>query len=123
LTDGHDRVEPYRHLLDSRVRHACFPIRDGCYPSAGQMESILRTIDDEVAHGGTVYVHCVGGCGRTGTVVSCWLVRHGIPPDVALARYSAASFCVTEGRCPETSGQRAMVLGWQAAPEARVRAP
>ncbi len=33
---------------------------------------------------GAVYVHCWGGVGRTGTVVGCWLLRHGyaVPSDV-----------------------------------------
>lgn len=31
-----------------------------------------------LAAGQTVYVHCYGGIGRTGTVVGCWLVRHGL---------------------------------------------
>ena len=37
----------------------------------------LDAIDAELAAGGLVYVHCWAGCGRTGVVVGCWLVRHG----------------------------------------------
>ena len=31
-----------------------------------------------------MYLHCWGGVGRTGTVVGCWLVRHGRTGDEAL---------------------------------------
>ena len=38
---------------------------------------MLDAIDDQLENGGNVYVHCWGGKGRTGTVVGCWLIRHG----------------------------------------------
>ena len=54
------------------------PIKDMSIPrSREQMAEILDVIDDALGDGRTVYVHCWGGVGRTGTVVGCWLVRHG----------------------------------------------
>ena len=41
-------------------------------------------VDDALGEGRTVYVHCWGGIGRTGTVVGCWLVRHGLTGRGAL---------------------------------------
>ena len=38
---------------------------------------ILDLVDDALGRDEPVYVHCFGGIGRTGTVVGCWLVRHG----------------------------------------------
>ena len=35
--------------------------------------------------GKNVYVYCWGGIGRTSTAVGCWLVRHGMTGDEALA--------------------------------------
>jgi protein tyrosine/serine phosphatase len=55
------------------VRHA---IRDFSVPKEHEMVEILDTIDSGLGEGG-VYVHCWGGIGRTGTVVACWLLRHG----------------------------------------------
>ncbi|MYA61486.1 MAG: hypothetical protein F4X94_02810 [Dehalococcoidia bacterium] len=49
-----------------------------------QMRGILDAIDDALSDGKTVYVHCWGGVGRTGTVVGCWLVRHGHLGEEAL---------------------------------------
>ena len=42
------------------------------------MSRILDDVDAALADGRTVYVHCWGGIGRTGTVVGCWLMRHGL---------------------------------------------
>ena len=42
------------------------------------MVSILDAIDDSVKVGKPVYVHCWGGVGRTGMVIGCWLLRHGL---------------------------------------------
>ena len=64
------------------------PVVDASIPrSPDQMAKILDAIDDALGNNKTVYVHCWGGVGRTGTVVGCWLVRHGRteelspPPD------------------------------------------
>ena len=78
--------------------HRRFPIRDFGVPTREQMDEILATVDELLAEGRTVYLHCRGGVGRTGTTVACWHVRHGRTPDEALAVVS-----------PETEEQRAFV--------------
>ena len=50
------------------------------------MSDILDAIDAALRDGKTVYVHCWGGVGRTGTVIGCWLVRHGKTGDEALSQ-------------------------------------
>ena len=106
----HDgELEAYAHLVPPPARHVRMAIRDFSVPKRDRLVETLDTIDDELRTGGVVYVHCWAGCGRTGVVVGAWLVRHGLPPNDALAR-------IAEARglgCPQTLEQRMVVLGWQ----------
>lgn len=106
---------PYRELLAEGIRVKRLPIRDLDCPSASEMRAILDTIDEELARGETVYVHCWGGRGRTGTVVGCWLVRYGLTGEDALARIAElrqTPDALAGRHAPETGAQRRMVRGW-----------
>lgn len=114
-------LAPYAHLLESArpggqsppgtvPRYVRRAIRDMSVCSDDELSGALDEIDAELARDGVVYVHCWGGCGRTGTVVSAWWVRHGAEPREALTRYAD----LRGYPCPETAEQRALVLGWSA---------
>ena len=76
----------------------------------------LDAIDEALDAGRNVYVHCWGGIGRTGTVVGCWLVRHGMTGDEALAeiaeRWRGMEKRYRHPRSPQTAQQRAYVRNW-----------
>jgi hypothetical protein len=55
-----------------------FPIRDQSIPTRMAMVKILDAIDESISKQQPVYLHCWGGVGRTGSVVGCWLIRHGL---------------------------------------------
>jgi hypothetical protein len=61
-----------------RIAHLRFPIPDQKITTVDRMRSILDAIDLSLGKKIPVYVHCFGGMGRTGTVVCCWLLRHGL---------------------------------------------
>jgi hypothetical protein len=105
-------LEPYVAQLVG-ARHARFPILDMWVTTDEQLVRTLDAIDTELAAGGTVLVHCWGGCGRTGTVVAAWWVRHGADPDEALERYQALCRAYSMRRCPETPEQVALVRSWR----------
>jgi hypothetical protein len=96
------------------VTHQRLPIPDMDIPPASFMEVILNKLDRALAEGHTVYVHCYGGIGRTGTVVGCWLARHGLDGEAALRRIAAWRAGTPDGRrtSPETHAQREMVRHW-----------
>ncbi len=81
------------------------------------MGEILDEIDSILAAGKTVFVHCWGGRGRTGTVVGCYLIRHGIAKEgetlamlAELTQHQRTAF----GHVPETADQRRFVTAWKA---------
>ena len=108
LTQPNELV-PYESLVPASARHVRVPVRDFTVPSEEQILVALDLIDAELRAGGVVYVHCWAGCGRTGVVVGCWLVRHGAEPAAALQRIAE-----TRGLgCPQTLEQRLAVLAWE----------
>jgi hypothetical protein len=92
------------------------PILDGGVPSRAGMQLVLDAIDASLARGRSVYVHCMGGLGRTGTVVGCWWIRHGV---VEHARIFDELMLRRAGQpnagaiSPETPEQFQLVRSWK----------
>ena len=53
-------------------------IPDRSVPPVPTLTGILDAIDRAVRIGRPAFVHCFGGIGRTGTVIGCYLRRHGV---------------------------------------------
>ena len=115
LTHPADCLEPYERRIGPHAARIAHPIVDLGTTTIPHMTRILDDVDRALEAGGSVYVHCWGGIGRTGTVVGCWLMRHGLDGGDPLARIAElrrglAAASVTS---PEASAQRAMVTGWR----------
>lgn len=97
------------------VAHKRLSIPDMCAPEPAHMLAILNEIDGSLAEGRPVYVHCFGGIGRTGTVVGCYLVRHGATGAAALQEIAMRRQGTPDGyrQSPETEEQRRLVLSWR----------
>lgn len=80
-------LRPYAGRLGA-AEHRRFAIPDGGVPETPEdTAAILDAIDRHLADGGMLYLHCWGGVGRTGTIVGCWLARHGgLSGEAALSR-------------------------------------
>lgn len=125
-----DLTEPgelatYGPLVASRgARHHRISLVDMTVPSdAGQMAAILDALDLALDAGRRIYLHCRGGVGRTGTVVGCYLVRHGMSGTQALDQI-AAWWRTTAKRnfypqSPQTEAQIAFVRNWERVDPAR----
>jgi protein-tyrosine phosphatase len=79
------------------------------------MVRILNQIDMCIKYDKLVYVHCWGGKGRTGTVVGCYLARHGMATGIDVIemikelRKNTAAF---SDPSPETKEQNNMAINW-----------
>jgi hypothetical protein len=92
-----------------------FPIRDLDVPPSDWMTAILDDIDGAAAAGEKVYLHCWGGRGRTGTVVGCYLARHGLAVGdeaLAMVRYLRRTDAKAHTESPETANQKEFVRRW-----------
>jgi predicted protein tyrosine phosphatase len=101
--------------MDLEVTFERIPIRDGWVPSHADMVAILDSINSHIEKGKPVYVHCWGGRGRTGTVVGCYLVRHGLcaaHEAVGQIRELRSQTKDYDEPSPESRRQYEMVLSW-----------
>lgn len=118
LSDGLDYSDDLASLdnsaLDEAPQYLRFPITDFHVPEKEFMVSILDAIDLAIQSGKKVYLHCLAGHGRTGTVVGCYLARHGITGTAALERIRQLRSDVPgDFDSPENDLQKLMVVNWQ----------
>jgi ADP-ribosyl-[dinitrogen reductase] hydrolase len=85
LTHAGERSD-YHNLLPERVQVLRCAIRDTAVPAdIAQMRAIQAHLQESLAAGRCVYVHCRAGIGRTGTVIGCYLAETGLDGPAALA--------------------------------------
>lgn len=93
------------------IRHLQMPIPDRGVPDAA-WEDLWAIHGEEIREvlrrGGRVCVHCVGGHGRTGTIVAKLLVEFGLTPEHAIAEVRRARPDTIETRTQERYIQEAM---------------
>jgi len=93
-------------------------IADMSVPDRGRdMVAILDLLDTAIASGGTAYVHCLAGIGRTGTAVGCYFVRHGLTGNAALRELARIWPQMAKSdvfpNTPQTAEQRDFVMNWR----------
>jgi hypothetical protein len=122
LTEPHEFASYERSLIEEATRlgltasYLRFPIEDWGLPGEAQMTAILDAINLALNSGHKLYLHCLGGIGRTGTTVGCYLVRHGLTGDQALDQLAEWWQNVPKrrfySRSPETESQRDFIRNW-----------
>jgi rhodanese/phosphatase family protein len=122
LTEEDEGLEPYSPLLeeeamarDRKVVYRRLPIPDMDTPTTERMSEIQKTIAAALDEGRTVYIHCWGGIGRTGTVLGCYLVEHEVSVAEALAEIQRRRRGTKDGwkKSPQTPAQVDFVKKWR----------
>jgi protein tyrosine phosphatase len=111
-----DHMESIAKDLKVSVTFDHILIKDFSVPTERQMVRILNQIDMCIKYDKPVYVHCWGGKGRTGTVVGCYLARHGFAAGNDVIKMIKELRKNTEDfsdPSPETRKQISMVINWK----------
>lgn len=111
LTEDEELLS-YAHHLPQGITHHRVAVRDVTCPSVEQVGNALQILHGS-RDGSITYLHCRGGCGRTGVIVGCYLVETGLTPEDALARVHELTRVLWSKPCPETPEQIEMVLNWK----------
>ena len=110
-----DHMESIAETMKISVTFDQISIKDFSVPTERQMVRVLNQIDMCINEK-TVYVHCWGGKGRTGTVVGCYLARHGFATGNEVIK-KIKEFRKDTVDCsdpsPETREQISMVINWR----------
>jgi len=113
-----DELEPYSLDLPMHIEYLRKPIPDHGVPlEPPHMREILECLDQALAAGRRVFVHCRAGIGRTGMTMGCLLVERGYDGDAALEElnrlWQQNERSEAWAQVPETEEQIAYVRGWR----------
>lgn len=100
----------------AEITYVRIPVPDRGVPSVWTLRRILDLLDRSLADENPVFVHCWAGRGRTGTVVGCYLKRHGIASDQdVVAKITELRRNLPNGHdsSPHTPEQIRMVKNWK----------
>tara|TARA_B100000470_G_C19766004_1_gene380647 strand:- start:51 stop:653 length:603 start_codon:yes stop_codon:yes gene_type:complete len=99
---------------NASIKYKRMAIKDRNVPKKEFLKEILDFIDEESKNNRKIYVHCLRGLGRTGTIVGCYLVREGFKGEEALQEI----FKLRQGmlnawmQSPQTEEQIQTVINW-----------
>lgn len=65
---------PTQALNEFGLHYHHLPIYDFSTPSIEGLQNAMEFVSNEITQGGKVVVHCLAGQGRTGLVLSCYLI-------------------------------------------------
>ncbi len=111
-----DQMTAIARAMGCAVKFDRRPIKDYGIPTRQGMAGILDLVDQSINSATPVYVHCLGGLGRTGTVVGCHLARHGhaagsnVLEVIQVLRKNTATGNLSS---PETDQQIELVCSWR----------
>jgi len=117
ISDRHYESILYQQAaeFDLGVRYFNFPIEDFTAPSVETVRTILDSIDQNIEEGRSIYVHCFAGIGRTGTIVGCYLARHGTTGQAVLHQIAQLRSQLPSWyrQSPEAPDQIDLVKSWK----------
>lgn len=90
------------------IKMYSIPIVDFSIPTQSQIQQFLSLISKNIEHNQATFVHCFGGCGRTGTMLAVYLVHSGYNAFDAIKRVRELRPCSME-----TEEQEQVILDFE----------
>lgn len=98
----------HRTYEDPRFEVHSILLEDGAPPEFLQIQAFLDFVEERLRAGLPVYVHCLAGCGRTGSMLACYLAKsRGLDGVEAIRQMREIRPCSIENTAQEDA-----VLGW-----------
>jgi atypical dual specificity phosphatase len=66
----------------TNIEYAYYAVENYGTPTIEEMDEIISKMEDSLRRDRAILVHCGGGKGRAGTVLSCFVARHGISGEL-----------------------------------------
>lgn len=85
LINLHTQGHVPERIMRYGITELHLPVADFAPPTPEQLERGVEAMERAIRNGTRVGVHCGAGLGRTGTLMACYFVRRGLPPDEAIA--------------------------------------
>lgn len=83
-------------VQDHGIEDLYEPVKDFTPPSQEQIDQVVTFLNEAVRKGVAIAVSCGAGYGRTGTILACYLVSKGHPPENAIRRLISVRPCSEE---------------------------
>ena len=118
----YDELLPYEELLNKEsktfgiaVKYKRVPIKDQNITSNEEITKCILFINETVASGEKVYIHCLRGLGRTGMIVGCFLVEQGMTGSYALEKIANLRKKLLNSALPspQNKKQAGVVKNWR----------
>ena len=122
---SYEALLPFSTPDGRRVEYLREPIPDHGVPQGRDvMDRAVAMLDDALAAGRVVYLHCRAGLGRSAMVAGCWLAGRSSDPAAALDElqrcFQQSAKAQFWAQVPETAEQAAYVLAWTPTDRGRV---
>eukprot|EP01130_Rhizamoeba_saxonica_P004341 TRINITY_DN1777_c0_g1_i1.p1 TRINITY_DN1777_c0_g1~~TRINITY_DN1777_c0_g1_i1.p1 ORF type:complete len:317 (-),score=64.03 TRINITY_DN1777_c0_g1_i1:57-1007(-) len=110
------KVEQLINNREVSMRFVFFPVPDFQIAKEEHILRLVQFLKRELLHGETIYMHCLGGHGRTGLICITLIASlYGISPDRAKEYCQVSHDCSERGRkwgghLPETDRQFDMIV-------------
>ena len=77
--------------FDNDIKNIHYDVVNYCPPTMNDLLEIIEEMENVIKMGKGVVVHCGGGVGRAGSVLACFIIKHGLTGEIKENTYPVMS--------------------------------